>query len=142
MDQIPPVYSILLIDDDPAEAVVLSRILSALTEAPITVQHVVKCSEAVRELNASAYDLILLDNRLSERVTGQFSVPFIRSALNQAPIAMISTDVNVPYLGSPTILGVDYIVDKTDMISFIRDRLMENIQTGLYPVRRGRQSVR
>ena len=124
-----PIFNILLVDDDPAELSVIERILRGVTGAPICVDHVVKVSEAVRLLNFNDYDLVLLDNRLSDRTSATFSAPFISSAFSRAQIAIISYDIDVPSLRNPKALGVDYVIDKAKMISFLRDRIHEAIET-------------
>lgn len=128
-----PIFNILLVDDDPAELSTIERILRALTGAPICVDHVVKVSEAVRLLNFNDYDLVLLDNRLSDRTSATFSAPFITSAHSRAKIAIISYDVDVPYLRNPKALGVDYVIDKAKMVPFLRDRIHEAVETRMEP---------
>ena len=124
-----PIFNILLVDDDATELFIVERILRNLTGAPICVDHVVKVSEAVRLLNFNDYDLVLLDNRLSDRTSATFSAPFIKSAFSRAQIAIISYDIDVPYLQDPKALGVDYVIDKAKMVSFLRDRIHEAIET-------------
>ena len=126
-----PIYNILLVDDDPTELSFVERILRGVTGAPVCVDHVVKVSEAVRLLNFNDYDLVLLDNRLSDRTSATFSAPFIKSAFSRAQIAIISYDIDVPYLRTPKALGVNYIIDKAKLVSFLRDRIHEAIETRL-----------
>ncbi len=118
-----PKFTILLIDDDNTEKVTVTRILRALTTTTFHLDHVERCSQALALLKDKTYDLVLLDNRLSERVSAKFSVPIIKSAINAAPLTIISNDVTPNYLQSPTELGVDFIVDKTDMIDFLRSQI-------------------
>lgn len=117
-----PAFNVLLIDDKVEELEIIRRIFRALTHAPVCIDHVHKCSEAFNLLNKHNYDLVLLDNRLSGQISAEFSVPFITSSLNTATLAIISNDINVPYLKDPKILGVDHVVDKSKMISFLRDQ--------------------
>ncbi|WP_298916191.1 response regulator [uncultured Algimonas sp.] len=130
-----PVFNVLLIDDDAHELEIVQRVLTVLTEAPFAVDHVVRVSEAVKLLNDHDYDLVLLDNRLSDRISAQFSAPFVTSAFSRATVAIISSDIDVPYLETPEQLGVDHIVDKKDMIVFLRDQVERNIRTVLHPVK-------
>ncbi|MGB6231498.1 MAG: hypothetical protein WBF53_15390 [Litorimonas sp.] len=120
-----PSFSVLLIDDDIEEKRVVERVLAALTDAPVQVDYATRCSEGVGRLNRRGYDLVLLDNRLSRAISAEFSVPFIRSAFNRAPLAVITTDTSPAYLQDPEQLGVDYVVDKADLIGFLRDRLAD-----------------
>lgn len=117
------IFGIILIDDDPAEKIVVERILSALTNAPYRLDHVTRCSKAISLLKERSYDLVLLDNRLSKRMSAQFSVPIIKEAIGSAPIAVISNDLSPDYLQDPKELGVDYIVDKANMIDFLKSQL-------------------
>lgn len=116
-------FEIILIDDDPAEKIVVERILSALTNAPFNLDHVTKCSQAIKLIEKRTYQLVLLDNRLSRRMSAKFSVPIIKSAIGTAPIAVISNDVSADYLQSVEALGVDYIIDKANMIDFLKSQL-------------------
>lgn len=117
-----PAFNVLLIDDKIEELIIIQRIFKALTHAPVCIDHVHKCSEAFNILNQHSYDLVLLDNRLSGQISAEFSVPFITSSLNTATLAVISNDVDLPYLKDPRILGVDHVVDKSMLIEFLRDQ--------------------
>lgn len=101
----------------------ISRILKALTPSEFRLDHVLKCSEALSLLDKEHYDLILLDNRLSDRVSAKFSVPLIKAANQDTPIAVISNDVTPGYLQDKAKLGVDHIIDKSDMVDFFRTQL-------------------
>lgn len=116
-------FRILLIDDDPQESQIIERILRTLTDRPFKLDQVLKCSHAITRLNEESYDLVLLDNRLSTRMSARFSVPIIKETLGSAPLAVISNDTSPAYLQDPKTLGVDYIVDKSDMIDFLRTNL-------------------
>lgn len=116
-------FSILLIDDDPAEKAIITRILKALTSAAFHIDHALKCSAAVTMVQNRTYDLVLIDNRLSERISARFTVPIIKGIIKDAPIAVISNDVSPDYLQDKHALGVDHIVDKADMIAFLKSQL-------------------
>ncbi|MGJ8561321.1 MAG: hypothetical protein ACSHX3_13880 [Litorimonas sp.] len=114
-------FSALLIDDEIEEWETIQRIFSALTDAPVRIDHAYKCSEAINLLNQHRYDLVLLDNRLSGQISAEFSAPFILSSLKGATVAIISHDIDVAYLKDPDRLGVDFVVDKAKIITFLRD---------------------
>lgn len=118
-----PKLTILLIDDDDTEKVTVTRILRALTNTTFHLDHVERCSQALTLLKKKTYDLVLLDNRLSKRISAKFSVPIIKSAIKNAPLTIISHDISPTYLQNPTELGVDFIVDKKDMIDFLRSQI-------------------
>lgn len=116
-------FSLLLIDDDKAEKFIIERIVKSLTRESFCLDQVFKCSEAIALLEQRKYDLLLLDNRLSERMSAKFSVPIIKATNNTLPIAIISNDVSLDYLQSPDRLDVDYIVDKRNLIEFFREQI-------------------
>ena len=118
-----PHFCVLLIDDDPFEARTINRIFGALTDAPFNGTYVEKCSEAIALLKQRRFDLVLLDNRLSERISAKFSVPIIKASIGSAPLASISNDVSPAYLQDKATLGGDHIVDKSDMIAFLKSQL-------------------
>lgn len=116
-----PAFNVLLIDDDIDELAIIQRIFGTLTSAPVRIDHAYKCSEAVNLLHQRHYDLVLLDNRLSGQISAEFSAPFILSALDESTVAIISSDIDLPYLKDPDSLGVDFVVDKAKIIPFLRD---------------------
>jgi len=117
------VFTVLFIDHQIDELAIVSRVFKSLTNANIRVDHAFRCSEAVNLLMYQNYDLVLLDNHLSGQISAEFSVPFILSALGTASVAIISNDIDVPYLRDPEILGVDHVVEKADIVTFLRDQL-------------------
>jgi DNA-binding NtrC family response regulator len=116
-------FSLLLIDDQPDERFVVERILKVVTQAAVRLDHVLKCSAAMPLVAERRYDLVLLDNRLSDRISARVSVPLIKAANPAAPIAIISTDLSPAYLQDPATLGVDFVVDKADLVSFLKVQL-------------------
>ena len=116
-------FSLLLIDDQPDERFVVERILKVVTQAAVRLDHVLKCSAAMPLVAERRYDLVLLDNRLSDRISARVSVPLIKAANPAAPIAIISTDLSPAYLQDPATLGVDFVVDKADLGSFLKVQL-------------------
>lgn len=118
-----PKFTILLVDDDPEERSHVTRIFKALTPDFFQVDFVTKCSEAIERLQDRGYDLILLDDRLSQKISAKFSVPMIKSSNPSIPIAIISNDISPEHLQSTKTLGVDHIVDKADMVNFLGSQL-------------------
>lgn len=129
MKEQQPLFSVILIDDDSSEKVVIARIFKLLTDLPFRLDHVVKCSEAITLLAQRTYDLVLLDNRLSQRVSAQFSVPIIKEAIGSSPFAVISNDLSPTYLQDPLALGVDYVVDKAEIIGFLKSQMVHLLQS-------------
>lgn len=117
------IFGVILIDDDVAEKTIIERIFKSLTEMPFRLDHVTRCSKAIALLEQRSYDLVLLDDRLSQRMSAKFSVPIIKDAIGAAPIAVISNDVTPDYLQDPLALGVDYVIDKSDLIDFLKSQM-------------------
>ena len=117
------IFAVILIDDDAAEKVLVERIINSLTDQPFRFDHVTRCSKAIALLDERSYDLVLLDDRLSERMSAKFSVPIIKAAIGADPIAVISNDISPEHLQDRTALGVDYIVDKVDIIAFLTSQM-------------------
>lgn len=113
---------VLLVDDDPFMRIMVDRTLAFLTDNQQNITYEASCSDALHHVNRQKYDLILLDNRLSRTITAQTTVPMFRKSRFQSPIAIISNDISVDYLSHPSILGVNYIVDKDNLVSFLRVR--------------------
>lgn len=116
-------FNVILIDDDVTEKIIVERIFKSLTDLPFRLDHVTRCSQAITLLKKQSYDLVLLDNRLSMRMSAKFSVPIIKESIGTAPIAVISNDIMPDYLQDTRTLGVDYIVDKSDIIGFLKSQM-------------------
>ncbi|GHB00173.1 hypothetical protein GCM10009069_23750 [Algimonas arctica] len=116
-------FSVLLIDDDLSEEAIVRRILKSLTKGNFELDYSAWCSEATDHLNRRHYDLVLLDNRLSNRITARLSAPTLKQTKHPSPIAIMSNDIDPLYLSSPSILGVDFIFNKINLIEFLSDRI-------------------
>lgn len=111
--------NILLIDDDIIEEKILELQLRKAGFNLFHVEHVTKCSEALKSMLSQRFDIILLDNSLADSISAEFSVPFIKENLQGACLIIISNDTERPHLKDPDILGVDYIVNKLDLSNFM-----------------------
>lgn len=123
MHSAPSTFSILLIDEDMSETQTIRTILKTLTRAPFTIDHVLKCSQALGLLREKRYDLVLLEKHLSQRISARFSVPMIKTAIQLAPIAIISKQEASFSHADPVENGVDYVIDKANMADFLRSQL-------------------
>lgn len=126
-------FNVILIDDDVAEKMIVERIFKSLTDLPFRLDQVTRCSQAITLMKEHAYDLVLLDNHLSKRMSAKFSVPIIKQGIGTAPIAVISNDVTPAYLQDIHALGVDYIIDKADIIDFLRSQMTYLLGCGDQP---------
>lgn len=114
--------NILLIDDDLLERELVDSVLQKhLSEEAFMLQHAFKCSEAITYLLRDRFDLVLLDNMLAASISGKFSVPVIRQYLKEAPLVIVSNNIDIDYLKDPEILGVSNIVPKSSLNAFLAD---------------------
>lgn len=111
---------VLLVDDEVCEKDLIEQQLKLCTGNQYELDHALKCSQALKYLNTDTYDLVLLDNMLSRRISGQFTVPVIRSHSGQSPLVIVSNCVDVDYLADPSILQIDSIVDKRHLPEFLK----------------------
>lgn len=110
---------ILLIDDDPDEKIFIALHLRNLGCNDVIIDHASTCSEGLTKLTQYKYDLVLLDNVLADSISAEFSVPFLKDHLDETPIAIISNNIAAPHLSSPSVLGVDFIIDKNKLSKFL-----------------------
>jgi CheY-like chemotaxis protein len=111
---------VLLIDDDPDEGLITERALRSLTDDQFDLTHVTKCSNAMRLLNNHAFDLILLDDRLSQTIDATFTVLMLRNTKFTAPIVISTNNEKAPHLDDPAKLGVTDIINKINLSDFLR----------------------
>lgn len=111
----------LLIDDDVLEYELMENLLSSIYADDYRLVFMETVKEAIGTLVSKPYDMIFLDNRLTNSITSQFTVPFVKLYARDTPLVIISNYIDVPYLASPDILGVDDIVDKKDLAGFLKD---------------------
>jgi len=123
MENNPPTFRILLIDEDKSETQTIRTILKTLTDTPFSIDHVLKCSQALGLLREKRYELVLLEKHLSQRISARFSVPMIKAAIQLAPIAIMSKQEASFSHADPVEHGVDYVIDKANMADFLRSQL-------------------
>ena len=111
---------ILLIDDDPAEEVIIDRALKASGLETYELVYVDRCSTAMRHLNERAFDLILLDDRLSQTINAVVSVQMLKNTRFSAPIVISTNDNSASHLQDPQSLGVHEVISKSDVFSLLK----------------------
>lgn len=112
---------VLLVDDEVCEKDLIEYQLKLCTGNKYELDHALKCSQALKYLNTQTYDLVLLDNMLSQTLSGQLTVPVIRSHAGVSPLVIVSNCVDVDYLADPSILQIDSIVEKKNLPDFLKD---------------------
>ena len=85
--------------------------------------YVEKCSQAVTCMMSNSYDYIFLDNKLSDAINSELSVPFVKVHSRTAKLIIISNHIEVDYLADPKTLGVDLILDKSKLYAFLESEL-------------------
>lgn len=121
---------ILLVDDDPAEHMLLSRKLSTIAEPSIVLDFVAAIGDAVHHVQANAIDIILLDNHLVPNNDFRETAPRLREAGYTGPIGIISSDITGSYFQSFPEYGADFRIGKDEIdgqaIVFILEEFLKN----------------
>lgn len=111
--------NILLVDDDPAENVIMRALMRKVANLEIKL-HYVETIEAALEFIRSGeprFDMILMDNRLQPQVDFRQTVPELRQNGYIGPIGVISSSISDPYFQTIEDYGVDFRIDKTELDS-------------------------
>lgn len=125
---------VLLIDDDPAEHILLQRKLQKSDETTIELDYVADIGSAVDIVKAGGVDMVFLDNRLVPNNDFRETAPLLRQAGFIGPIGIISSDISGKYFDEFRDFGVDFKIGKDEIdasvIAFVvteytRDQLSE-----------------
>lgn len=125
---------ILLIDDDPAEHILLKRKLKTASDSGIDLDYVGDIGAAVDIVKTGEVDMVFLDNRLVPNNDFRETAPLLRNAGFIGPIGIISSDISGRYFEEFRDYGVDFKIGKDEIdgtvINFIvseytRDQLSE-----------------
>ena len=125
---------VLLIDDDPAEHILLQRKLKKADEISIELDYVADIGSAVDIVKAGGVDMVFLDNRLVPNNDFRETAPLLRQAGFVGPIGIISSDISGKYFEDFRDYGVDFKIGKDEIdatvIAFVvaeytRDQLSE-----------------
>lgn len=108
---------ILLVDDDPAENVILTALMRKVTSYAITLHYVETVDGALDFIRSSnvPLDMILMDNRLHPQTDFRESVPDLRRAGYIGPIGVISSSISDAYFQKIDDYGVDFRIDKAEL---------------------------
>jgi CheY-like chemotaxis protein len=114
---------VLLVDDDPAEHVLLRRKLEKAEGKPVDLDYVGDIEAAVDKVKSGAIDMVFLDNRLVPNNDFRETAPLLRQAGFIGPIGIISSDISGSYFEQIREYGVDFKIGKDEIdrtvISFI-----------------------
>ncbi|SOE08354.1 response regulator receiver domain-containing protein [Hoeflea halophila] len=106
---------VLLVDDDPAEHVLLKRKLKTAEDASIDLEYVSDIGGAVERVKAGGVDMVFLDNRLVPNNDFRETAPQLRSAGFIGPIGIISSDISGRYFEKFREFGVDFKIGKDEI---------------------------
>ncbi len=108
---------ILLVDDDPAENVILSALMRKVASYAITLHYVETVEGALGFIRSSGVplDMILMDNRLQPQADFRETVPELRRAGYIGPVGVISASISDAYFQKIDDYGVDFRIDKTEL---------------------------
>ena len=97
----------------------VSRILANKYGYGFKLDHAKSLKKAKKLMNKHLYDLVLLDDQLSDTVDARVSVIAIRGLLNETPLVIISHDTNKDYLRDVTVTQGAPVVSKNDLPDFV-----------------------
>lgn len=108
---------ILLVDDDPAENVILSALMRKVTTFAIKLDYAETVEAALDFIRASGVqlDMILMDNRLQPQADFRETVPELRRNGYIGPIGVISSSISDAYFQKIDDYGVDFRIDKAEL---------------------------
>ncbi|PHR24981.1 MAG: hypothetical protein COA37_04370 [Hoeflea sp.] len=106
---------ILLVDDDPAEHILLKRKLKSAEDSSIDLDYVSDIGSAVDVVKAGGIDMIFLDNRLVPNNDFRETAPQLRGAGFIGPIGIISSDISGRYFEQFRDFGVDFKIGKDEI---------------------------
>lgn len=108
---------ILLVDDDPAENVILRALVRKVTNFTIELHYVetVEAALAFIRSRQHALDMILMDNRLQPQADFRETVPELRRSGYIGPVGVISSSISDAYFQAIEDYGVDFRIDKSEL---------------------------
>ena len=110
--------SLLLIDDERIESKLFDSALRKAFGEIYTLEYAESLSSAVPLLEVKTFDLIFLDDQLSDYKNAVESVPHLKVYSNGAPIVVVSKSTNVEYMKDKKALGVANIVNKFNLSGY------------------------
>ena len=108
---------ILLVDDDPAENVILGALMRKITSYAITLHYVETVDGALGFIRSGGVrlDMILMDNRLQPQADFRETVPELRRIGYIGPVGVISSSISDAYFQKIDDYGVDFRIDKAEL---------------------------
>lgn len=115
--------NVLLIDDEELEYRLVKLIFRDVYKADHRLDYACTLDDAEQLLQQSDYDIILLDDKLSDGSTSVENVPVLKSLTKSTPLCIVSKSIDAAHLRDKKILDVYDVVDKFDL----KDRLRQGL---------------
>lgn len=107
---------ILLVDDDPAENLILRSLMKKVTSAKIYLQYCETIDAALAFIQSGMpVSMVLMDNRLQPQADFRETVPAMRKQGFIGPIGVISSSLADPYFQNLEEYGADFRIDKAEL---------------------------
>lgn len=109
--------NILLVDDDPAENVIMRALMRKVPNVDVKLHYVETVEAALNFIRAGEprLDMILMDNRLHPQADFRETVPELRQNGYIGPIGVISSSIADAYFQNIDDYGVDFRIDKSEL---------------------------
>nr|MBA3614228.1 response regulator [Nitrospirales bacterium] len=119
-----PTHSILLVEDNPADAeLVRERLKNASGMSPFYMTRVSTLKEALTTLQSTSFDVILLDLNLPE-TNGLETLKRIRSANSDIPLVVLTSNEDEPVALEAIKLGAQDYIPKSSMNAALLSRIL------------------
>lgn len=107
---------ILLVDDDPAENLILRALIRKVSTIEIELHYCQTMEDALSFLRSGRpVSMILLDNRLQPQLDFRQTAPALRHQGYIGPIGVISTSLADAYFQNLEEYGADFRIDKAEI---------------------------
>ena len=106
---------ILMVDDEILEFKVLQQKMKSSPDYVIDADFAQSIDEAVERAKETAYEMILVDNRLLPNNDFRETVPRLREIGYTGPIGVISSDISDAYFQQFQEFGVDFRIGKDEI---------------------------
>lgn len=107
--------AILLVDDDPAEHLILKRKLQSSGHGAVSLTYCDEIGAAVERVRQGGIDMVFLDNRLVPNNDFRETAPQLRAAGFTGPIGVISSDISGAFFALFREFGVDFRIAKDEI---------------------------
>jgi DNA-binding NtrC family response regulator len=110
-----PVH-ILLVDDDPAENLIMRGLMKKVSSVEIQLHYCETIDAALDFINSGTpVSMVLMDNRLQPQCDFRETVPAMRQHGFIGPIGVISSSLADPYFQKFEEYGADFRIDKAEL---------------------------